>query len=347
VYVAPRPEAADDPLFAIRLASAAVVGFALAPVLQTAIPALLAALPVGLMAGMRKAFDPKKAFGGPIALIVMVWLVAALVSLAKPMPMVLIMLMALLFFAGFYLIQRTGNPIGMLVILMTVLMSVMGMSSIAGMEAMRDSMTEAALATLLIIPALYLVFPPRTRERMIEAYVPAPGHHVRAAAIRAGVQLLLCFWLYSVIDASNMILAVVATFVLVFPTRQAYFEEARQRVVATILGALVALLLLFCLTFIAHLPIVLLLVMLAGLYFGSRMMHGRQPPMVYQFAFSVAVVLVSSSLTTSEPGYAVLTRVVLTLGGAVAAALLTALLEKLLIPGAGRSRTAAAQARPG
>ena len=91
----------------------------------------------------------------------------------------------------------------------------------------------------------------------------------------------------------------------------------------------------------------LLLVMLAGLYFGSRMMHGRQPPMVYQFAFSAAVVLVSSSLTTSEPGYAVLTRVVLTLGGAVAAALLTALLEKLLIPGAGRSRTAAAQARPG
>lgn len=345
MYVAPRPEAADDPLFAIRLASAAVVGFALAPVLQTAIPALLAALPVGLMAGMRKAFDPKKAFGGPIALIVMVWLVAALVLLAKPMPMVLIMLMALLFFAGFYLIQRTGNPIGMLVILMTVLMSVMGMSSITGMEAMRDSMTEAALATLLIIPALYLVFPPRTRERMIEAYVLAPGHHVRAAAIRAGVQLLLCFWLYSVIDASNMILAVVVTFVLVFPTRQAYFEEARQRVFATILGALVALLL-FCLTFIAHLPIVLLLVMLAGLYFGSRMMHGRQPPMVYQFAFSAAVVLVSSSLTTSEPGYAVLTQVVLTLGGAVAAALLTALLEKLLIPGAGRSRTAATQARP-
>ena len=69
--------------------------------------------------------------------------------------------------------------------------------------------------------------------------------------------------------------------------------------------------------------------------------------MVYQFAFSAAVVLVSSSLTTSEPGYAVLTRVVLTLGGAVAAALLTALLENLLIPGAGRSRTAAAQARPG
>ena len=48
----------------------------------------------------------------------MVWLVGARVSLAKPMPMVLIMLMALLFFAGFYLSQRTGNPIGMLVILM-------------------------------------------------------------------------------------------------------------------------------------------------------------------------------------------------------------------------------------
>ena len=75
-----------------------------------------------------------------------------------------------------------------------------------------------------------------------------------------------------------------------------------------------------------------LLLFLAGLYFGTRMMTGREPPMVYQFGFSAMLALVGGSLTSSEPGYAVLTRVVLTLAGAMAAVLLTALLEALFVP---------------
>ena len=55
------------------------------------------ALPVGLMAGNRKAFDPRKVFGAPIAFLVMVWLMSSLVSLTRPMPMVLIVLMGVLF----------------------------------------------------------------------------------------------------------------------------------------------------------------------------------------------------------------------------------------------------------
>ena len=72
--------------------------------------------------------------------------------------------------------------------------------------------------------------------------------------------------------------------------------------------------------------------LVAGLYFGTRMMTGREPPMVYQFGFSAMLALVGGSLTSSEPGYAVLTRVVLTLAGAMAAVLLTALLEALFVP---------------
>ena len=117
MYVVPRPEVNDDPLHAVRLASMAVATFALIPFVQPAIPPLLVALPVGLMAGMRKAFDPKKAFGGPIAFIVMVWLMASIVSFARPMPVVLVTIMGLFYFLGFYLIQKTGNPMGMLLLL--------------------------------------------------------------------------------------------------------------------------------------------------------------------------------------------------------------------------------------
>ena len=146
MYVAPRPLLADDPLFAIRLAFAAALGFVLAPLLQSSIPALMAALPVGLMAGNRKAFDPRKVFGAPIAFLVMVWLMSSLVSLTRPMPMVLIVLMGVLLFLGFLVIQRTGNPLGMLIVIVTVLMSVMGMSSIAAMEMLRDAMSARPLS---------------------------------------------------------------------------------------------------------------------------------------------------------------------------------------------------------
>lgn len=54
--------------------------------------------------------------------------------------------------------------------------------------------------------------------------------------------------------------------------------------------------------------------------------------MVYQFAFSVTLALVATSLTTQAPWDATLLRVSLTIIGALAAAVLTSLLEQLLLP---------------
>lgn len=337
MYVVPRPEVEDDPLYAVRLAAGSVIGFALIPLLQPSLPPLLAAVPVALMAGMRKAFDPKKAFGAPIAFIVMVWLISMVVSLTRPMPLVLVSLMGLLYFVGFYVIQRTGNPMGMLVLVVTVLMSVMGMESTVALEAMRDGFYEACFVALFMIPILYAVFPSRARVHLVETYTPAPGPHALGAAIRAGVLLLTTLWLYTVSNASNMILGVVAAQVLVFPTRETLFGEARERAVSVLLGAAVAFAALAVLTITAHLYAVILLVFLAGLFFGSRMMRGHYPSMVYQTGLTVTLALVAGALSTQEPGYAALTRIVLTLLGALVAALLAAVLEALLVPSSVRS----------
>lgn len=332
MYVAPRPEVEADPLYAVRLAAAGAISFALIPLLQPTLPPLLAAVPVGLMAGMRKTFDPKKAFGAPIAFMVMVWLISMVVSLTRPMPLVLVSVMGLLYFVGFYAIQRTGNPMGMLVLAVSVLLSVMGIGSPAAFEAMRDGFYEACTVALFMIPILYAVFPSRARDHLVETYTPAPGPHLLGAAIRAGVLLLLSFWLYTVSDASNMMLAVVAAQVLVFPTRESLFAEARERVISVCLGTAVAFAALAVLTVTAHLYAVILLVFLAGLYFGSRMMRGHYPSMVYQVGLTVTLSLVAGALSTQEPGYAALTRIVLTLLGALAAALLAAVIEALLVP---------------
>ncbi|CAM3829604.1 MULTISPECIES: FUSC family protein [Paracoccaceae] len=332
MYVAPRPHVDDDPLFAVRLSSAAVVGFGLAILLQSPMPMLPPALIVGLMAGMRKAFDPKKAVGGPVAMIIMVILISGLVELARPMPLVLITLTGALCVLSYYIILSTGNPIGMLVAIVAVLMSVMRMSSAVMMDYMRDGFIEASLCALVAIPLLYAVFPPRAKEMMVEIYQPASeGHHVLRAFIRGGVLLLLSFWLYAVLDAANLMLAVAAVFVLVFPTREQLYAEAWERTLATMIGAAISFAILYSFDYMAHFPVLLILVFLGGLFLASRMMNGSHPPMVYQFAFSVMISLVAGALSTQNPVSASTLRIVLTLVGAVGAAFLTALLERLLI----------------
>jgi hypothetical protein len=333
MYVAPRPHVDDDPLFAVRLALAAPIGFLVAIVLQSPMPMLFPALFVGLIAGMRKAFDIKRAVGGPIAMIVMMTLASVLVTLTRPMPVVLITVMGCLCFVSYYLILKTGNPVGMLIAIATVLMSIMGMQSLAMMDVIRDGFVQASLAALPVIPLLYALIPPRSREMFQEVYTPdEQGRHGTRAAIRGGTLLLLSFWLYSILDPSNLILAVAAVFVLVLPTREQQFAEAWERSYATLIGGGAALLILGLFTMMAHPPILLALVFLGGLFFASKMMDGRHPPMVYQFAFSVMVAIVGGALTTQQPVDATVLRIVLTLVGAVSAALLSALLEALLLP---------------
>lgn len=332
MYVAPRPRVEDDPLFAVRLALAAVLALLVALMLQSKMPMIMPALTVGLMAGMRKAFDPKKAFGGPIAMIVVMSLYAAIVSLTRPMPGVLIVFMALSSFLSYYLILRTGNPLGMLLLVGTVLMSVMGMNSIMVMGLMRDAFIEGALAALVIIPLLYALFPPATREANIEVYKPGTeSYHGARALIRGGVLLMLILWLYTVIDETNLMLVMAAVFVLVFPTREQLFAEAWERTFATIIGGTLALMIIGLFTLIAHISVLLVLIFLGGLLFGSRMMNGGHPPMVYQFAFSVMIALVVGALTTQAPLDSTVLRILLTLGGTVVAAFLTSLAETLFL----------------
>ncbi|PAU76778.1 FUSC family protein [Halomonas salipaludis] len=332
MYVAPGPRVEDDPLFAFRLATAAVIGLLVALLLQSSLPMVIPVLMVGLMGGMRRAFDPRKAIGGPLAMIVIMSLYAALVSLTRPMPAVLILLVGINSVLAYYLILRTGSPIGMLLLIGIVLMSVMGMSSPLAMEVVRDAFIEAGLVALVVIPVLYALLPPASKERFVEDHRPASeGHHGMRALIRGCVLLLLVLWLYTVVDESSLMLALAAVFVLVFPTRERLFAEAWQRTFATLVGGGLALLILGIATLVAHLPILLLLIFLAGLFLASRMMRGRHPPMVYQFAFSVTIALVVGSLTTQAPLDAMVSRVTLTLTGALVAAFLTSLLELLIL----------------
>lgn len=329
MYITPRPHLADDPLFAVRMGMAGALAYLAVALLNPALPPVIAALPVGLIIALRMKFVPAKGLAGPIVFALVVWLLAFLCEWLRPMPLVYVLTMGLFYYAGFRMILSTGSPAGMLIVVATVLMSIMGMSSIAALHTMRDAFTEAAVVTLVIMSLVFLLFPVRTRETLVETPVPSEGRLGTGATIRAAVLLMLSFWLYSVMQPADMMMAVVAAMVLVFPTRRSVQSEALVRSRATLYGGAIALIVLGLFTLSAHLPVLLVLIFLAGLYLGDRMVHGPQPSMVYQYAFTVALALIAGALSTQDPGYATFTRIVLTLAGTLAATLLVGLLDRL------------------
>ena len=329
MYVTPRPSVNDDPLYAVRLGATGMLAFAAIPLLNPALPPIIAALPVGLIAAQRKAFNPGKAIAGPIVLIVLVYLMTWFVEQLRPMPLVYMGAMWLTYFAGFRMILQSGAQAGMLIIIVAVLMSVMGMHGTATVETMRDGFVQASLVGLVLAPLVYTLFPARTSEQHEDEPEPSPGNVTLGAAIRATVLLGLSFWLYAVMQPSDMMMAVIAAMVLVFPTRRAVFFEANQRILATFYGSALGLTVLWLFTLSPHLLILLGLIFLGGMWLGSLMLSGKHPSMVYQYAFSVALALIAGSLSTQDPGYATFTRIVLTLAGAFAAAMAVALLDAL------------------
>ena len=152
-------------------------------------------------------------------------LMAGVVGLTRPMPLVLVT--GMLCVLAYDMILKTGGPFGMLIAVVAVLMSVMGMNSLASMNVMRDALVEASLGALVTVPLLYALLPAATREVFVEVYEPAGGgHDDPRTLIQGGVLLLLAFWLYTILETSNLVLAIAAVFVLVFPTAERQFAEA-------------------------------------------------------------------------------------------------------------------------
>lgn len=329
MYVTPRPDAREDPLFAIRLALTGALAYAAIPLLDPALPAVLAAMPVALIAGQRRAFVPARAMAGPVVLIVMVFAMTWVVERLLPVPVVYVGAMWLVFFWGFREILRTGAPLGMLVIVVALMMSVMGMHGTATVEILRNDIAMAAIVGFVLAPVVYALLPARTHAVHVDDPVPGTGAVTTGAAIRATVLLGLSFWLYAVMSPSDLTMALVAAMVIVFPTRRSVWDEARQRVRATLIGAVLATPVLAVFLVSSHLPVLLGTIFLAGLWAGDRMLRGRHPAMVYQYAFTVALSLIAGALSSQDPAYASFTRIVLTLAGAFSAAFAVALLDAL------------------
>ena len=327
MYVVPRPDFDEDPNFAVRIA--VVVGLALVAmiILRPEIPVLSVVFSYTLISGQRKAVHPLGEMLTHSIMLVLIWIIASVVVICRPLPMLLLAIMFLLFTAGFYITRSSGTPLGMIVVLVSALMSVTGLKSQDLIFVFRDSMMMGVAVAMLLTPVVHWLFPANTDEIMERGTSPAWGYHFEGAIIRAVILMGLCFWLYAVLPPSDMMLAVAAIFVLMFPSRETAFNEARNRVVATFYGGIAAVVALWVIGHNGQTSVMILVLMLLALFFAHQMMFGYRDHTLYQYAFSVTLSLVIGALTTQSPASAIMTRVVLTMAGATFAAILAALLD--------------------
>jgi len=332
MYIAPRPLLDDDPHFAVRAALMPLIGLVLAMWLRSPLPMIYPTLMFSLLATNRKAFNPSRVFAAPIVFGGALWIMSGIFVTLQGLPLVLVTVMGTLFFLAFYMIQRTGTAFGMLIIVAGVLMTIMGLGSYTAMDYLRAEMTKAALCSAVVIPVLYALLPPATSELHVDDAGPAFGYGWGTrAAIRTVVLLGYTLFLYTILDFSNMMLAIAGMFVLVHSTRQSIWREAGQRSFSVLLGGLAGLGILAAMQVVGHLFVLMALIFLVTLYFANKMVTGRLPPMAYQDAASVMISLVGSALATSEPGFAFIQRAALTIAGTLVAALAVSILDTLLV----------------
>lgn len=329
----PRPTLADDPLFAIRTAAGVTLAVALADFLGTVPPMIVPALMVSLLAGQRGAFNASKVVGAAVVIVVLAWLSTEVVIVARYGMFVFITAMLAINYFAFFFLMKTGNQLGIMLVVFPNLLGLLSLDSSQSAYAMRDAFIETALISLGVIPVLYLVFPAKTRVIFApEPYTPDVERPEMQALLRLAVlgPLLLAFYLF--VDISNLIYLIIAILVLAYPERQHQRLQARERIIGTALGGFVAMAIVIVFSLTAHAAVLLCLLFLGGLWFSSRMVSGPLTANTYIVGYSVMAVLAVNSLTTSNPLEAGLERLLLTIGGAAAALTLLALLEGAFLP---------------
>lgn len=332
MYIAPRPLADDDPLFPIRVALMPVLGFVLGMAFRSPLASMYPVMMFSLIAANRKAFNLGVALAGPLVFGAMIWIMGGLVVTLQGVPDILIGVLAVFYFLAFYMIQRTGNPIGMLILMVGVMVSIMGFTSYQALDMLRDELTKVALCTAILTPILYALLPPATTEKHVTVAIPAFDYGwATRAAIRTVVLLGYSMFLYTVIDSSNMMIAIAGVFVLCHSSARSVWEEASWRSFSVLVGGGLALSVLGILQMVGHLEVLVCLVFLAVLWMGQRMMTGHLYYRIYQDAASVMLGLVGSALATSEPGYAFIQRAGLTIVGTIVAAIAVSLLDALFV----------------
>ncbi|MDX7953547.1 FUSC family protein [Lichenihabitans sp. Uapishka_5] len=314
----PRPDTTLDPHFALRCAIGITLTYVLVEPLGVQPASILPAMAVSQICSQRGDYSPSKTFVGAVITIAIIWMTFGVTTLVREEMLVFVSVILAILYGAFYFLLRTGNPLAILVIIFTTLLSVLSAESPAAAEAMRDAYTVTSIVTALLVPVLNLVLPVSRVDASPAAVAAAPAGDPQAgmqALLRVLALAPILFGLWFVFPPSDVIMPIMACLVLAYPTRSAQRTETFERLTATMLGGVISLAILLLFSWQAQFPALYLLIFLVALWFTRRMVTGPASVNTYQVSLTVIAGLVSTGMTSSHPMQDAVQRLVLTFGG--------------------------------
>ncbi len=328
MYVAPRPQFRDDPNFPIRIAACSAIMLAIADGVTALVPVVVVSFPVAFALSLRGAFNLRKTIAFGVALPVVTWLLGLFFAILREVPLLMVLGAFTVILLGIHIARQTGNVLGFLIAMISVLLSIMAMQSRAMLDIARDDIITGCVSVAVVMTLLYALMPARTNVIQDNVVLMARRSLLAGSILRALVVTGYCFWLYSVLPASDMLLAMMALFPLVYPGRGSMIAEARERVLGTVLGIAATVAVLAIFLEVPYFSTLMVLFALSGLGFGWGMIKGRMPVLVYQFAHLVLLGTAVTALTSQAATQALFSRYGLTLVGTAGAVVIVLLVEE-------------------
>lgn len=328
----PRVSALDDPYLALRTALTVMICLLLAEPLGITMPMLPVVMAMSIMSNQRGALNPRT-FATPIVLpivgVVFSWIAAVTVN----EPMVFTIVNIILAVGGLALMVMRGSRGGMMLTVFPLMMAMSAIMSDYVLVVMRDSMVMGGLALGIAVVGLNLLFPPTTKTVHVEMVAPLAstqaGKHL---LIRSIIYVPAMIWLFSTGDMTMMTIVIMMLFVCGEPRRGTQMNQVIDRGGGTVVGAGIAAGVLMIYSMIPEMPVLVLLCTIITYYLVDKMTTGKQRPLIYQYTCSAALVMILQSTTGGVDALeAVLQRIVMTGGAMLAAILILALLEALLL----------------
>jgi len=235
-----------------------------------------------------------------------------------PYPLVYVPFSGLLLFLIFYAEKRGQSPLLITFLLIAVLViPLLSMQAEGLANLVAAGILFGAVVTLAVTSLVYWVFPeplvPReTSQAAKPSKAPAltPAESFRSATLSTFVVLPLMLLFYMFERTGSLLILIFVAMLSQQPAFAKSFNIGKGLIVGNVIGGATALVMYELLVLYPSFLFMVLLTLLAGLVFGTRVFSGKPSGALYGMAYSTLLLVIGSvTTTTGDAGAKVYTRV--------------------------------------
>ena len=301
----------------LRYAFGSTLAMAIAMGFDWPLAYLTAVLTLSFLASPAPPPTLKMGFSFVLAIAIASWVGLLVGRILLPYPFVFIPFVGLMLLHLYY---AKGGPLPPLLILWLLiallLIPLMMMQSHALANMVAYNLVIGGAATVIVVWISYAVIPDRKDEISSVVTVEKPPVPTTEERFRTAVEttivvfpVLVLFYLFEL--ASALLILIMIALLSMQPGFAKDFKGGMALIIGNVIGGIAAIVFYELLVMVPEYTFLIVLTLLAGLLFGSRLFSGKPKAALYGMAFSTLLLIIGSTTSSSgEADVKVYTRVI-------------------------------------